>query len=208
MAALVVVLLLALLGTWAWQTLSRAGQEPGSEAPEIASAGSTGSEETAAEEGSTGGTEEQVVVSQQGPSERLESSIRANTTEDRVIGSSNVAGVTATMVSPVTSVQPVLPAATRPAVLPATGSAPETPSSAAQVANVPAGNPPQTVPPIPFEEQAPFLGPEAFEEETSFEEVGFEDQSASGGATAATGSAVAIAGSGAMAGSGAVATVG
>ena len=127
MAALVVVLLLALLGTWAWQTLSRAGQEPGSEAPEIASAGSTGSEETAAEEGSTGGTEEQVVVSQQGPSERLESSIRASTPEGRVIGSSNVAGVTAAMVSPVTSVQPVLPAATRPAVLPATGSGPEPP---------------------------------------------------------------------------------
>ena len=98
-AALVVVLLLALLGTWAWQTLFRVGQEPGSEAPEITSAGSTGSEETAAEEGSAGGTEEQGVVSQQGRSERLESSIRASTPEGRVIGSSNVAGVTAAMVS-------------------------------------------------------------------------------------------------------------
>ncbi|MBV9453747.1 MAG: hypothetical protein JOZ19_06455 [Rubrobacter sp.] len=69
MAALVVLLVLALLGTWAWQSLLTPGQMPGSEALEIASQGSTGTEETGAEEGPAGGTREEFVGIQEGPSE-------------------------------------------------------------------------------------------------------------------------------------------
>ena len=59
-AALVVVLLLVLLVPWAWQTLTRSEEEPGSEAPEVAETSGTGGgeEETTTPQESAGESSE------------------------------------------------------------------------------------------------------------------------------------------------------
>ena len=214
-AVLVVLLLLVLAGFWAWQNLFRpgGGEEQGSQPPEIAEVSSTqGGEETAAEEGSASGTQE-IAVSEEGPSERSESSVRAST-EGGPIGSSGAGGLSAATIPPVPTPQAVLapPAAPSSGITPTATQIPPAvpvPSSTAPAANVvpPTTNQPQeeVVQPVPFEEAVGFA-----EEEVPFgEEAAFEgEESVSGGATATAGGAVAIAGSGAAAGSGALATVG
>ncbi|HZY56600.1 MAG TPA: hypothetical protein VFE09_02235, partial [Rubrobacteraceae bacterium] len=57
-AVLVVLLLLVLLAPWAWQTLFGQGEEPSSEAPEVADVGDTGDEEATTDEGSAGDEED------------------------------------------------------------------------------------------------------------------------------------------------------
>ena len=212
-AVLVVLLLLALVGFWAWQNLFRPGEQ-GSKAPEITNVGSTEvAEEPAAEESAASGTEE-IIVSEEGPSERSEGSVRVST-EGGAIGSTsavNLAAATlprvptpqaalpppapssgispmATQVPPVAQVPPVPPVA-------------QAPSTAPVPSVVPTTNPPpqEVVQPVPFEEPVPVLEPVAFEEEeVPFSEAAFEAEGVSGGATATAGGAVAIAGSDAAA---------
>ena len=223
-AVLVVLLLLALVGFWAWQNLFRPGEQ-GSKAPEITNVGSTEvAEEPAAEEGATSGTEE-IAVSEEGPSERSEGSVRVST-EGGAIGSTSTVNLAAATFPRVPS-----PPAALPPPAPSSGISPpvaqvppvahvppvaqvppveQAPSTAPVPSVVPTTNPPlqEVVQPVPFEEQVPVLEPVAFEEEVPFSEAAFEAEDVSGGATATAGGAVAIAGSGAAAGSGAVATVG
>jgi hypothetical protein len=213
-AVLVVLLLLALVGFWAWQNLFRPGEQ-GSKAPEITNVGSTEvAEEPATEESAASGTEE-IAVSEEGPSERSEGSVRVST-EGGAIGSISAVNLAAATLPRVPTPQAVLPPpapssgisppATQVPPVPPVAQAPST----APVPNVvPTTNPPQeVVQPVPLEEPVPFLEPVAFEEEVPFSEAAFEAEDVSGGATATAGGAVAIAGSGAAAGSGAVATVG
>ena len=205
-AVLVVLLLLALVGFWAWQNLFRPGEQ-GSKAPEITNMGSTEvAEEPAAEESAASGAEE-IIVSEEGPSERSEGSVRVST-EGGAIGSTSAVNLAAATLPRVPSPQAVLPP---PA--PSSGIRPpvaQAPSTAPVPSVVPTTNQPlqEVVQPVPFEEPVPFLEPVAFEEEVPFSEAAFEAEGVSGGATATAGGAVAIAGSGAAAGSGAVATVG
>jgi hypothetical protein len=218
-AVLVVLLLLALVGFWAWQNLFRPGEQ-GSKAPEITNVGSTEvAEEPAAEEGAASGTEE-IAVSEEGPSERSEGSVRVST-EGGAIGSTSAVNLAAATLPRVPSPQAVLPppapsSGIRPPVAPVPPVAAQVPpvaqapSTAPVPSVVPTTNQPlqEVVQPVPFEEQVPVLEPVAFEEEVPFSEAAFEAEDVSGGATATAGGAVAIAGSGAAAGSGAVATVG
>ena len=208
-AVLVVLLLLALVGFWAWQNLFRPGEQ-GSKAPEITNVGSTEvAEEPAAEESAASGTEE-IAVSEEGPSERSEGSVRVST-EGGAIGSTSAVNLAAATLPRVPSPQAVLPppapsSGIRPPVapvLPATQVPPvaQAPSTAPVPSVVPTTNPPlqEVVQPVPFEEQVPVLEPVAFEEEVPFSEAAFEAEDVSGGATATAGGAVAIAGSDAAA---------
>ncbi len=211
-AVLVVLLLLALVGFWAWQNLFRPGEQ-GSKAPEITNVGSTEvAEEPATEESAASGTEE-IAVSEEGPSERSEGSVRVST-EGGAIGSISAVNLAAATLPRVPTPQAVLPPpAPSSGISPPATQVPPVPPVAAQVPPVaqapstapvpnvvPTTNPPQeVVQPVPLEEPVPFLEPVAFEEEVPFSEAAFEAEDVSGGATATAGGAVAIAGSGAAA---------
>src|ERR687886_1581787 len=76
-AGLVVLLVLALVGNWAWQSFHKPTPESASEAPESTSVSSS-AEQTVTEEGSAT-SQEEIVVSKKAPQENAQVSTQGST---------------------------------------------------------------------------------------------------------------------------------
>lgn len=198
-AGLVVLLVLALVGYWAWHTFLSPAQEPRSEAPESDRVNSSGTsaEETTTEEGSTTSLKEPVASNKESK-ESFQERVQGST--ESTIENPEVVALTPATVSPVpaasvespvstspskevlpapTSNAPLLPPPTPPLPSPSAGSTNEASNLATQVASnstqVPASPPSSNqlkmVQPLALEEAAPFMGTANLEEEAPLEET-------------------------------------
>ena len=202
-AILVVLLVLVLLVPWAWQYLFGPGEEPSSEAPEVADVGDTGDEEAATDEGSA--DEEDIAASR-------ESVVVERADRTSAEGGAGVSPAVVDLTAAV--IPPPIPAAGGDETGGASGigAAPDVAEAVPApeiAAGSAAGDQQQAVQPIPSLEPSPFLEPVAFgggisfgeedffgevpfEGEALFEEVASEDQGSSGAVVATAGGTAAV----------------
>jgi hypothetical protein len=191
-AALAVLLLIALVGNWAWRALLEPGEQRGSETPEAANvATSSGDERSAAEEGPAGNTEE-IVVSQESPNESLQGDVEVGT-EGSDIGSPEDVDLTAAIVPAPVPTTPVAPPTITwmpeaALMAPTPDNVPPLPPPPAQSQdtytnltaqvpqNLPEGLRPPMIEPIALDEPLSLMGTEVFEEEAPLWGTGFEDE--------------------------------
>jgi hypothetical protein len=135
-AGLVVLLVLALVGNWAWQSFHKPTPESASEAPESTSVSSS-AEQTVTEEGSAT-SQEEIVVSKKAPQENAQVSTQGSTESPELIA------MTPVTVAPV----PEEPIVLSPVVLPVNTSLSEiAPPPISNTPPLPAPIPPQPSPP-------------------------------------------------------------
>jgi hypothetical protein len=211
-AGIVVLLLLALVGNWMWNTLLGPEEQRGSETPEIASGGTTssGGEETAMKESPIGSTEE-IFTSQEGPDESLWSSAEVGTKGSDIespAGTDLGTTLFAPQASIVPEASPTLAWTPEATLTPPAPNVPllsylptQAPDTTINLTAQPPGSPVGGIQPLPIEtiafgEPPPSVETGAFEEEvplwaSAFEEeprstlgtVGFEEETDFGGSS-------------------------
>jgi hypothetical protein len=205
-AGVVVLLVLALVGIWAWQSFLKPNPQSASEAPESTSVSSSSTEETVIGEGSAMSPEESV-ASKEAPEKKPQASTQGSTESPEVVSlapapvasASEAPEVLPPVASPVNTSPPEEitppPISNAPPSLPLPAPASPPPSPPATVGNQPMNQatqvpstgapvPPnlptipqqQVVQPATLEELVPFMKQASFQEQSPFGEPALAEQ--------------------------------